>query len=215
LEPQDIIKKILEVYKKCEIRSFPIDCIKIIKHLGIPLFRYSQLTEPKKKNCLQVSNDAFTLQNAIFYNDHFPHIERQRFSLMHEVGHIVLGHTGNCAENEKEADFFSSNILAPRSAMYHLHCVSVKKICNTFNVSCMAANRIANEYQTYCFWENKELHSDIRDWFFPCEEIATPTEIIEEIENNAYDSNFFNIRHFLNSEEYILEQLAQYRMGGY
>lgn len=100
LEQTEKIEKTLDVYKKCNIKNFPINCNEIIAGLGIPLRKYSDLSESKAKKCLQVSNDAFTLHGVIFYNDNFPHKERQLFSLMHEVGHIVLGHIGNCIENK-------------------------------------------------------------------------------------------------------------------
>ena len=146
-------------------KIFTIDCLKIIKGLGIPLYKYSELPESKIKKYLLVSNDAFTLQGIIFYNDKFPHKERQRFSLMHEVAHIVLNHAGESVENEKV--FFSSNILAPRAIIQYFYCESVKDIYNTFNVSCMAANRIAKDYQSFCYWTQRNLHNSIWDWFFP------------------------------------------------
>lgn len=215
LEQYQIIKKTLEVYKKCNIKDFPIDCIRIIKGLGIPLFKYSELSESKAKKCLQLSDDAFTLYGVIFYNDNFPHKERQRFSLMHEVGHIVLGHEGEKIENEKEADFFSSNILAPRAIMRHLRCESVKDIYRTFNVSCMAANRIEKEYQMFCFWENRELHKSIRDWFFSFVEPDITNQAPKEDKGKEYDSDFFNTYRFLMGEEYIFEQAQYYHLHGH
>lgn len=215
LESQEIINKTLEVYKKCEMRSFPIDCIKIIKGLGIPLFKYSELTDPKKKKCLQISIDAFTLQGVIFYNDTFPHKERQRFSLMHEVGHIVLEHVGTCEENEKEADFFASQILVPRAIMHHLDCYSVKEVCYTFNVSCMAANRIVNEYKTYSPGENLNLHKNICDWFFPRNLHPTPNQSKLETEYNEEYFTFFDTHRFLIGEVCIFEHSEHYHLHGY
>lgn len=67
-----------------------------------------------------VSTDGFTLRRngryIIVYNDS-PRIgaARRRFTLAHELGHYALRHSeeGNEVE-EKEADCFARNLLAPR-----------------------------------------------------------------------------------------------------
>lgn len=215
MEQYRIIEKTLEVYKKCDIKKFPIDCFKVIKGLGIPVYKYSELPESKVKKCLLVSNDAFTLQGIIFYNDMFPHKERQRFTLMHEVAHIVLNHVGECVENEKEADFFSSNILAPRAIMLYLHCESVKDIYNTFNVSCMAANRIAKDYQSFCYWTQRNLHKSICEWFFPKKNSHSPMHTEQESEKNKDDSEFFSTHLFLMGEGYVFEHAEYYHLHGH
>lgn len=215
MEQYRIIEKTLEVYKKCDIKKFPIDCFKVIKGLGIPVYKYSELPESKVKKCLLVSNDAFTLQGIIFYNDMFPRKERQRFTLMHEVAHIVLNHVGECVENEKEADFFSSNILAPRVIMQYLHCESVKDIYNTFNVSCMAANRIAKDYQSFCYWTQRNLHKSICEWFFPKKNSHIPMHTEQESEKNKDDSEFFSTHLFLMGEGYVFEHAEYYHLHGH
>lgn len=214
LEQIEIIEKTFEVFKKCDVNTFPIDCIKIITGLGIPLYKYSDLPEAKIKKCLQVSNDAFTLHGVIFYNDKFPHTERQRFSLMHEVGHIVLNHEGESSDNEKEADLFASNILAPRSIIWHLKFDSVKDICVTFDVSCMAANRILKEYKAFPLWVQKNLHKNIRDWFFPYDQAAAFNAIEKEPDICDNESDFLKVHHFTVGEEYIFNCSEYYHLHG-
>ena len=213
LEQIEIIEKTLEVFKKCDVKTFPVDCIKIITGLGIPLYKYSDLPEAKIKKCILVSDDAFTLQGVIFYNDKFPHKERQRFSLMHEVGHIVLNHVGESSDNEKEADLFAGNILAPRSVIWHLHFNSVKDICETFNVSCMAANRILKDYKTYPLWEHKSLHKHIRDWFFPYNKAAFNANE-KEPDNCDNESDYLKIHRFIAGEEYIYSNTEYFHLHG-
>ena len=57
----------------------------------------------------------------IFYNTEIDSIERQRFTIAHEIGHIALGHKECCDEYETEADTFASQLLLP-------HCILEKLV---------------------------------------------------------------------------------------
>ena len=133
---------------------------------------------------------------------------------MHEVGHIVLNHEGESSGNEKEADLFASNILAPRSIIWHLHFNSAKDICKTFDVSCMAANRILKDYKTFPLWEHKSLHKDIRDWFFPYDQATTFNAINKEPDNYDNESDFLKVHRFIVGEEYIFTCSEYYHLHG-
>lgn len=141
-----INEKIYDIYKICEIKQFPIDCFRIIETLEIPLIKYSSVNEARRKNYHMVSDDSFKFRGRIYYNDLSPHIMRQRFSLMHELGHITLGHSGNSQQNEDEADRFSSYILAPRIAIHKMNCQNAQQIHDTFHISYRAANRVLADY---------------------------------------------------------------------
>ena len=154
-----ILCKILEVYKTCGIDSFPVNSIEVIQTLGIPLFKYSELPSRKELECHRVSDDAFKLKGSIYYNDTFPHICRQRFTLMHEVGHILLDHAGDTMENDLEADFFASNILAPRILIHRLKCYDAALIHGTFGLSYAASNRALLSYRE---WFRKISYSAAR-----------------------------------------------------
>lgn len=45
---------------------------------------------------------------------------RLRFTLAHELGHRLLGHTGTDAAEEREADHFASHLLCPEPLVAHL-----------------------------------------------------------------------------------------------
>ena len=65
------------------------------------------------------SSDGFTLRRSsefiIVYNDS-PKISeaRRRFTLAHELGHYTLRHRRKTETEEREADCFARNLLAPR-----------------------------------------------------------------------------------------------------
>lgn len=117
------------------ISSLPVqfDTLVSAAHtLGFKIRFYSQSEEALKQlglTDMMKIYDAMTVDNSslkyIFLDDKLP-LERRRFALGHELGHIVLTHTsykilgkspsGNKeAENkqEQEADSFSAYLLAP------------------------------------------------------------------------------------------------------
>lgn len=149
MEQCDFFRIILNAYETCGIRSFPIDCIEVIKRLKIPLFKYSELSAKKERECYRVSNDAFKLKGKIYYNDAFPYIYRQRFTLMHEVGHILLGHVGDTKENDDEADDFASHFLAPRIMIHKYGYRDAEQLHDAFGLSYKASNKALISYKKW------------------------------------------------------------------
>ena len=149
MERREIFRIILDVYETCEIKEFPIDCIDVIKKLKIPLYKYSELSAKKEKECYRVSDDAFKLKGKIYYNDSFPYICRQRFTLMHEVGHILLKHVGDTKENDDETNYFASHFLAPRILIHKYKCHDAIQIHDKFGLSYQASNRALMSYKEW------------------------------------------------------------------
>lgn len=138
-----INKKILEVYKECDIRSFPIDCFSVLKHYGIQTITYKETKEQNPelyKAIYRYSNDAFRFRMSIYYNSTNTD-GRIRFSLMHELGHYILGHTEESSDNEEEADCFASNFLAPRPITFHQGLKTAEQIRDYYGISISAANQ--------------------------------------------------------------------------
>ena len=64
----------------------------------------------------------------IFYNDEIESKERKRFTIAHEIGHIVLKHKGFSTINEKEADTFAAQLLLP-------HCILAELVKRGKNIT--------------------------------------------------------------------------------
>ncbi|MGG0793660.1 ImmA/IrrE family metallo-endopeptidase [Brevibacillus laterosporus] len=88
-------------FLKEQINNFPLDPFKIIENNQWGLISYTELatihntTIENVKRAYQ-SEDGYTMYDAesftIAYNDKIETLDRIRFTLMHEIGHIYLNH---------------------------------------------------------------------------------------------------------------------------
>lgn len=94
---EEIERRVLDLYVEQNIHSFPIDPFEIIKNRGYLLIPFSRFENDVRPDCIAEDNDAFSFfhpdlkTSVIVYNDDKP-LQRIRFTLMHEIGHIDLGH---------------------------------------------------------------------------------------------------------------------------
>ena len=146
----DLIKNVYRVYKECQIKSFPVDCWAVLDHYNFKVFTYSQLKERSKELYLlstAFSGDSFCEQKnrIIAYNEKMNQC-RARFSLMHELGHFILRHTGESDKNERDADEFASHVLAPRPVIKYMNIKDVDDLHEKFGLSYSAANNAWSNY---------------------------------------------------------------------
>lgn len=145
-----IYTAVLKVYQDCDIHSFPFSCEDVISHYGYHLISYRQAAEQRKELydiCMLCSQDAFLDKNnhMILYNPHALS-NRPRFSLMHELGHIILEHQGEDDEQEKEANMFAGMLLAPPMAVHYSRLREPDRISSAFEISYDAACCALNQY---------------------------------------------------------------------
>ena len=139
--------------------QFPIDLINIINQMpGVELRMYSSVLEENKLLC-KISEDGFTQTkdgvHIIWINDGI-YRDRQRYTIAHELGHIVLGHF--CKDDlpeeirEAEANFFANRLLAPMWAIRQLPCKDPWNVSCHFGISMECAYNRVNNYQHWSFW---------------------------------------------------------------
>lgn len=153
----DIMEKIYGIYRYANIKAFPICCIDLLDKLDIKHINYADLSDKKKEMCLAVSNDAFILKNIIYYNGNQENTMRLRFSIMHELGHIMLKHSEKRnAFEEHQANFFASNILAPRVVIFCSQTTSARGVMNKFLLSHQAAELALQDCEKYYLSRNRD-----------------------------------------------------------
>lgn len=159
----DIQEKVLSLYQTFSIRSFPLDPLSIAEQLGFKVKSYSELSSKKASACRELSPDACLLEDTLYYENKYPK-GRVRFTIMHEVGHIVLEST-----SEKDADAFASHSLAPRMAIHYSGCKNAADVIRFFGLSEEAADYAFNDYRSWhrtAVYRMSPLDKKIYEYFY-------------------------------------------------
>lgn len=151
-----------------EITELPIKISSICKNANIGLYSYTRgrpILDELRINIDSMSQDGFITVHKgkyiIFYNDALT-VQRSRFTVAHELGHICLGHVGkyklinrepspNDNPIEQAANVFASRLLAPAIVLHDLDLHEPHEIaayCDiTYTAASFRAERMKQLYQ--------------------------------------------------------------------
>lgn len=154
-EEYEFIKgEIIHIFEKYNIKCIPVSGFEIASKMKIALIPYSGLSKRKLNKSLEVSKDGFFIEKDgkehIFYNDIDRCYERQNWTILHEIGHIVLDHTGHSYQEEDEANFFAKYAIAPPVLVHKIGAKCPQDIYEVFDISFEAA---VYAYEYYCSWK--------------------------------------------------------------
>ena len=106
----------LEVRTDYELFDDYVDVFEFVQEkLNTTLIKYSSLDKEKYEAAFSFSEDGFTIFEKysngiivpyIFYNDMVP-VSKQRYTLAHEVKHIVLGEEDPSVKEDAKAEYFA------------------------------------------------------------------------------------------------------------
>ncbi len=159
----EIKKEVLFMFEECEINTYPIDCFTIADRLYYQLRPYSSLPMVKRLKALAFDMDGYSRvevnpktgmnEYVIYYNDH-TNQGRMRWTILHEIGHVYLGHHDNpddslSAFEEAEANFFAKYSIAPPPLINVAKCTSPDDVATTFDVSGEASFNIFDYYKKW------------------------------------------------------------------
>lgn len=154
-----------EIMIDFNIKSLPVQVQKLCSDMGIDVFNYqsgAELIKILKLERNAQDNDGFAVKvnskYIIFYDDTVKPRGRSRFTVAHELGHIVLGHmeSDNISyrnratmwnkgehspinELESQANIFASRLLAPAFILHELHIDTVNKMMTLTGLSRQAS----------------------------------------------------------------------------
>ncbi len=122
---EQIKREIANFLEDYDVKEFPIDVFAIAKKMKAKVDRLSEISEKYLGNpngYLRrehpdsfVTYDSESQQFIIYIDDLGTRERRQRFSMAHELMHIILGHSEQSEKNESEANYGATYLLAPAS----------------------------------------------------------------------------------------------------
>ena len=164
-----------EILLACGVDALPVDLNTVARHLGVRVYSYSRSRKLIEDTALaevaeRVSGLTFYIrdQPVILYND-AESPQRIRFTIGHELGHIVLGHVrpGEYTRQnrdpqpgddpvEQAANRFAADLLAPACVLWGLDLHRAEDIAQVCRISIQAA-RFRAERMEILYQRNKFL----------------------------------------------------------
>ncbi len=138
---------VADLYEELGIKTFPIDPFDIAKRKGFVLKPYSQLSEQTCATLRQHEWSGASMRcdkSCYIYYDDSQVKPRQRFTVMHEIGHILLGHKQDSDYAEKCANHFAAYALAPPPIVWRCKCNTAKEAAKRFDLSMSCAENAVN-----------------------------------------------------------------------
>lgn len=132
------------------VTKLPVSVNSIAKQLGIKVIKNSDIHELQNGE-----RGATILKNEHWYIvfDDTESVPVCRFTVAHEIGHILLGHVlingfkyrtfAKRDEEEQTADMFAARLLAPACVLHELHATTATEIAKICNISMPAAEKRA------------------------------------------------------------------------
>lgn len=171
--PKSLYNRIEEDVVKLHINlklGLPVNPHIVAERLGLIIHRFSEITDPDAlyilKTSSEESHDGLSYRDpnlgtyVIWVNDLATTYEpRLNFTIMHEIGHIRMGHRGDSPLAEMIANYYAAYALVPSPLPSMLNCNSYLDIIDEFNVSsdcafncarrCMNWARYGGSYKPY------------------------------------------------------------------
>lgn len=145
------------------VQCLPIDIKPIITAIGIKIKRdiNGLLRNDERGRTVNADGELYILVKD-------EPIPQKRYTIMHEIGHIVLGHTeafGSSDVDEYAAERFAIGVLAPACVLWGIGVKTAEEIAEMCNISITAAkNREKRMAELYA--RNKFLISPLEKQVF-------------------------------------------------
>ena len=156
---EEIKEIVVDMFDRYQVSCVPISGFEIAAKMGIIVVPYSAYDGMTQTLLLKESADGFFVETIdgefyIFYNDTKGY-GRINHTIMHEIAHIILGHTEDSDLADAEVSFFAKYALAPPVLIYKLKLDNPYEIADMFEISFEAAYYAYNYYQKWIAYGNK------------------------------------------------------------
>ena len=152
---EEIKCAVADMFVFYDIKGIPINSFEVAVKIGLTVIPYSALSSNKRNEALEYNEDGYsveTLSNEwiIYYNDFDKDYTRINQTIMHEIGHYILGHTKDDEEEEAEAKFFAKYALASPPLIHNMkEEKTIESVMKAFAIGYKAAGIALDNYQTW------------------------------------------------------------------
>lgn len=151
----EIEQKVVSLYKELGISSVPIDPFKIANSRGYIVKPFSSYVLRDRLTFKEINLDGANyydpeLHTFVICYDDSNCYERIRFTMMHEIGHIDMGHHEESELAKKVADYYAAYALAPSPIIALKKCEDYMDVAKIFKVSQSCADIC---FQRFINWE--------------------------------------------------------------
>ena len=151
---EEIKQTVIDTFITYDVKCIPINGFELATKMGITIVPYSSLSKKKREVAEKFSMDGFSLETSkkwtIYYNDNCRNYGRINQTIMHEIGHYVLGHTDDGLVEESEAKFFAKYALAPPPLIHTMQePITQITISKVFDISLEAAGYAYTYYNQW------------------------------------------------------------------
>ena len=165
-ETYELIKQaVADMFVDYDIRGLPICSFEVATKIGMTVIPYSSLDSTAWLKAIAYSQDGYSIETnkgdwIIYYNDEDKDYSRINQTIMHEIGHYILGHTEEGEVEEAEAKFFAKYALASPPLIHNMEKEhTTENVMATFDIGYMAAIYALQYYQKWIKYGDREYVS--------------------------------------------------------
>ncbi len=140
----EIRSTVADLIEDWGITIYPFSIWSLLRKMEITTIPYSALPAADQGILLEKNPDAFTVyppdfnprRTTTYYNDSIRDRDRIRFTLAHELGHLILMHPdSDDGIYEHEADIFANYFLVPAPLIFEFSSIDYSVVSIDFAVS--------------------------------------------------------------------------------
>lgn len=138
---EEIKQAVADMFVDYDIKEVPLCSFEVAIKIGLTVIPYSA----KWIEAIEYSEDGYSLETnesewIIYYNDEDKDYSRINQTIMHEIGHYILGHIEEGEIEEAEAKFFAKYALASPPLIHNMKKEkTTENVMEAFDIGYMAA----------------------------------------------------------------------------
>lgn len=157
---ESIKNDVANLYKCLNITKLPIDPFEICEKMNIKLVKYSDYDEEKRKDLIRIQPQGFNIAGPIIYYNDMQMLQKVKFTILHEIGHIIRGHKERSPLAEAEAEWFAAYAIAPPPVINLFKVSDFTDIVDIFDISFDCACHSMTRYLSWKKFARKDADYD-------------------------------------------------------